>query len=156
MIKVYNKSEGFFESDSVLIDIDRFFDISVPASEIDEVGMMVMNEIDGAHFVDQSLGTIETPYGITSYKDLSTGCKSVLAYIFLTKHPVKYKEVKAVDFTECGWNALDCLFDVISSRVSDRLGIIIRHDDGLYNCKPHKMLFNNEMSIESMKEFYLE
>ncbi|SES28808.1 hypothetical protein SAMN04487884_12713 [Butyrivibrio fibrisolvens] len=155
MIRIYNRAEGFFELDNILIDVERFFDISIPASEIDDIGKLVMEKIDGAHFVDQSIGTIKTPYGITSYRNLSTGCKSVLDYIYLTKHPVKYKEVKAVDFTESGWNALDCLFDVISNGVSDKLGIIIRHDDGLYNCKSHTMLFNDEVKIESMKEFYL-
>ena len=60
-----------------------------------------------------------------------------------------------MDFTECGWNAIYCLFDVISDGITDKIGIIIRHDDGLYNCKPHKMIFNNEIAIESMKEFYL-
>ncbi len=155
MIKIYNKADGFFEPANVLIDVERFFDISVPPSEIDVIGLQVIERIDGAHFVDQALGTIETPYGITSYRNLSTGCKSVLDYIYLTKHPSKYRDVKAVDFTECGWNAIDCLFDVISDGISDKIGIIIRHDDGLYNCKPHKMLFNNEIAIESMKEFYL-
>ncbi len=155
MIKIYNRSEGFFKDDNILVDVDRFFDISVSVGDIDEIGMQVMEKIDGAHFVDSNIGTIETPYGITSYKNLSTGCKSVLDYLFIAKHPVKYRDVKAVDFTECGWNAIDCLFDVISNGVSDKLGIIIRHDDGLYNCKPHKMLFNGEFEIESMKEFYL-
>lgn len=53
-----------------------------------------------------------------------------------------------MDFTECGWNAIDCLFDVISDGISDRIGIIIRHDDGLNNCKSHKILFNNEIAMQ--------
>lgn len=155
MIKVYNKIEGFFELDEILIDTDRFFDISVPSMEIDDVGEKVMNRIDRARFIDKKLGTIETPYGITSYQNLSTGCKSVLDYIYISKHPVRYKEVKAIDFTECGWNALDCLFDIITDGLNDKLGIIIRHDDELYKCKPYKMRFNDEKIINSMAEFYI-
>ena len=61
MIKIYNKAEGFFEPENILVDVERFFDISVPAVEIDDVGKRVMDIIDGAHFVDQKLGTVETP-----------------------------------------------------------------------------------------------
>lgn len=154
MIKVYNKIDDFFKIENVLIDVDRFFDISIPPGEIDKMGKVVMQRIDNAVFLDQNIGTIKTPYGVTSYKNLSTGCKCILDYLYLTKHSSEYQDVKAIDFTESGWNAIDCLLDVIDGE-GDDLGIVIRHDDGLYKCKSHRMLFNNEKVIESLAEFYI-
>lgn len=66
-----------------------------------------MLDIDNAKLIDKRTGKIETPYGITDIKDLSTGCKTVLNYIFMVENPEMYSIVKAINATECGWNALE-------------------------------------------------
>ena len=62
--------------------------------------------------------------------------------------------MKAIDGTECGWNALDKLFDIIDKEHDSKIIIVLQHDNDLY-----KQLFNfnidNLDDIERMNNFVI-
>ena len=71
----------------------------------------VISKIDRAKVLDAELGTIETPYGVTDYKHLSSGTKAVLIALFLIENCEDSNFV--LNMNECGGNVYDILFDVV-------------------------------------------
>ena len=62
------------------MNIDDYFNLFVLPSELDATDEKIMYEIDKAKLLDKELGTIRTPFGITSIEHLSSGCKTVIGY----------------------------------------------------------------------------
>ena len=79
MVKIYT-SKKYFRPEEILIDNESFFDNTVTAKSFDELSLDVIMNIDKAKLIDRNIGTIETPFGITSIDNVSTGCKAVLNY----------------------------------------------------------------------------
>lgn len=153
MIRLYTSS-SYFKADETIIDNEAFFNNNVSAKYLTDSSLMVMSDIDKAKLIDRKTGKIETPYGITSIRDLSTGCKTILNCIFIHENPERYPTVKAINATECGWNAIDRLFEYIESIDIFDIAIIIEHDNDLYKCKDREYLVNNDKHIKSMLEFF--
>lgn len=70
-------------------------------------------EIDEAKVVDYNLLKIETPFGICSIRELSTGLKTVMNVLYLKEKPVN--QFYLVNIDECGENILPYLFDLVNN-----------------------------------------
>lgn len=142
LIKVYT-STSEINKKATLYDNDTFFDNRVNATEFTELEKGIIEHIDKAKIINANIGEIETPFGICSIKKLSTGCKTVLNYVWLSKHKdiENYKGIKYLYATECGWNALEELFKT-ADKINYDIGFIIEHSDGLYNCSKRDYLID--------------
>lgn len=151
MVKIYT-SKKYFRPEEILIDNESFFDNTVTAKSFDELSLDVIMNIDKAKLIDRNIGTIETPFGITSIDNVSTGCKAVLNYIYISNNKISYRDIKAIDATECGWNAIEELFKAIE-RKKYELGVIIEHDNKLFHCSDRDYLVDNKRQIHSLLDF---
>lgn len=151
MIKLY-KSKSYFAVDEIILDNNAFFDNNISARMMDDTSIQLMQRIDGAELLDARNGKIETPYGITDISDLSLGCKTAINFIFVKNNRGLYPNIKAIDATECGWNALEELFTVIENDNSD-IAIIIEHDNDLFNCSERNYYVNGGIKIQSLYDF---
>ena len=139
MVKVYN-SVDFFDEKEILFDSEAFFDGA--ARNFDEDNLNVMKRIDKAVLLDKDMGAIKTPFGICRLEDLSTGCKTVLSLIEIIKNK-KYANIKAINVTECGYNAIEEIFEIIENSNRD-MGVVIEHDNFLYKCRERDYLINDK------------
>ena len=151
MIRIYRDRRKFKE-ENILLDNEAFFNNNVSPKNLNKASLRIMKDIDKADLIDSNIGTIQTPYGITSIDSLSTGCKTVINYIVIASNCEIYKDVKAICATECGWNALEELFEQIESMGYD-IGVIIEHDNKLYNCSDRKYCIDDTTIIDSMLEY---
>lgn len=153
MVRIYN-SQMYFKSGEVIVDNESFFNNNVFSHSFSKNSLMSMLVIDKAKLLDENTGKIETPFGIADIKDLSTGCKTVLNCIYVNEHPEVYPSVKAINATECGWNAIEELFKYIETRGCD-IAVVIEHDNDLYKCNDRVYILNGKEEIHSMYDFYL-
>lgn len=80
MVRLYTSGK-YFKDNEIIIDNDSFL-ITMYLQKPFRNSIKVMEEVDHAKLLDQNIGKIETPYGITGIQDLSTGCKTILNCIF--------------------------------------------------------------------------
>lgn len=146
LIKIYTTTSEI-DKKATLYDNDTFFDNRVNTKEFTELEKEIIEHIDKAKIIDENIGEIKTPFGICSIKKLSTGCKTVLNYVWLSKHQddEKYKGIKYLYATECGWNALEELFKAADD-INYDIGFIIEHNNELYNCS------EREYSIDGIRD----
>lgn len=147
-IKLY-RSYDFFNKENVLSDNEVFFLSKIKVSEFYEEFLEVMKEIDNAELLDKKTGMIKTPFGVCSKDYLSTGCKTVLNLIYLYRHKEEYQWVEAIDATECGINAISIIIDFLEKTEYD-MNIILRHGDGLCNCKKSHYIIDNKIEVEEI------
>jgi hypothetical protein len=114
--------------------------------DIDDIGEKYIAFIDGASLIDKNIGTIKTPFGVTSIKDLSTGAKTVLNVMHVAKNKLDY----AVDITECGWNAIDCIFEFLDQN-DNCVQILLQHVE-FRECKDHEYLVNDSIHCKDTEE----
>lgn len=152
MIKIYT-SNRFFEDREIIIDNESFFNNNIRPKQLSKTSLEVMWRIDKAKLIDTRTGKIETPYGICSIRDLSTGCKTVLNCIYIIEHKDKYPNAKAIELTECGWNAIEEVFQYFEDNKIEHIGLVIEHDNFLFKCKDRDYLVDNKRHIKSMYEF---
>ena len=152
MINIYRNNDSF-KGDEIIIDNEAFFNNNISAKMFGKESIDVMQVIDNAHLLNENNGKIETPYGLAGIRDLSTGCKTILNYIFIKEHPDKYPNIKAIDATECGWNALDKLFEVVEKRKDEQIIIVVQHDNDLYKCSDREYCIDGKNKIQSLYDF---
>lgn len=145
-------SKDKLSKDSIIIDNESFFRNWTVGGCFCQLQKDVMSKIDNAVMIDDNLRKIQTPYGITGVNDLSTGCKTVLNYLYLHDHGDKFKDVYVINAIECGKNALDVLFDVMESQNELRIVILLEHSDGVASCKKRDYCINNERHVTSLFE----
>lgn len=150
MIKVYTNRE-LLGNRVILDEVDDFFNARVSSKQFDGNDETVISEIDNASVRDYKTGEIETPFGLTDINNLSSGCKTVLVYLYMKRHSDKYKDC-VLNVTGCGYNALESLFEQM-----DRLGdsssiLLLLHTDGLINCSKRKFLINNKYETDEISE----
>ena len=151
MIRLY-RDKAKFDRESILLDNESFFMNNVSAKWLGDASLRVMNKIDGASLLDANTGTIQTPYGVTDINNLSTGCKTVLNYIFIKENRERYKDVLAIDATECGWNSLEELFRAIEEGGYD-IGVILEHRNKLLKCSKRTYKVDDCQVIDSLFKF---
>ena len=135
MINIITKSE----QQTTIGDVESFFDYKISAETLDDYDIEIMKKVDNAKLIDKKLGTIKTPFGVTDITHLSTGCKTVLCYSYLFKEG--QKDI-IIDVTECGYNALDVLFEYVDRMKDDKSVFLLRHKQGLTKCKDRDYKIN--------------
>lgn len=144
-IKIYTDKK-YLRDGIVLIDNESFFKINVVADEFDENDLKVMQDIDSAELLDKTTGLIKTCYGLTDINHLSTGCKTILNYFYLQRHHTPYT---ALDLSECGYNALHVLFDLVEQQ-GQLLDFLLMHQDSLDQCGERDYVINDEKRITNL------
>lgn len=144
-IKIFTTTYGI-EAESIIVDNDAYFDENVTAKSFGVIGDKAIKIIDNAYILDRNTGTIKTPRGICALEDLSTGCKTVLNYLYIIKNDDR---IKAIDASGCGANALDVLFSTIEE-MQYPIDIVIMHRDELYKCKEREYVINNSREIKNL------
>ena len=147
MIKLFT-SVNYFKPEEIVIDNESFF-YNIPSKSLSNVSLQMMRYIDHAELIDTRTGKIETPYGITGIESLSTGCKTVLNAVYITENPEEFPTVRAINATECGWNAIEKLLGYIEVCNSD-MSVVIEHDNDLYKCSDREYIVNEKYKINKM------
>lgn len=92
----------------------------------------IMQSIDRASYLDANSGAVQTPYGLTSIKNLSTGCKTVLIAKWMlskfcnTNSNAGQNQFFIINANECGANALKVMFELLGRYT---FGILLYHCD---------------------------
>ena len=127
--------------DNVIMDFDNFFDLYVESKYFGELDLYALKEIDNASILDFDLGTVKTPYGVTSMESLSTGCKVILSYLYIQRNKENYGGIY-LDITECGSNALEVLFQCVDKLGDNETVFILRHLDSLEKVSNRDYMIN--------------
>mgnify|MGYP001034593836 CR=1 FL=1 len=135
------------ELKDILIDNDAYFNENILSCDFGELELEVMQKIDEASILDKEQGTIRTPRGITSIDKLSTGCKTILNYLSIIKKAVY--EFKVINITQCGWNALEEIFEIEEVKNSG-IRFLLLHKDNLHYCKERDYVINNDMHTKNL------
>ncbi len=148
MIQLY-RSMSFFNKDDIIVDNEAFFNNYINAKFIKEYGVYAIKSIDKAILIDENTAKVQTPFGICSIDDLSSGCKTILNIIYINeKHLNRYDSI-IVSLNECGRNALDFIFDYIEDNSID-IKFVLEHDDDTFKCRQHNYLINGKYKCNTI------
>lgn len=150
MINIYT-SRKLLPDRNILNSVDDFFIAYVSQKQFESYDLEVMYKIDTAELLDRELGTIKTPFGVTDINHLSSGCKTVLDYLYITRNAEVYAGC-IIDVTECGYNALECLFEQMDRLHDDITLLLLQHTDCLQKCCPHQFLVNGKYKVNSLSD----
>ena len=145
MVKLY--SDRKYVSGNIISDNDAAFIQYVNAKSVSLLGREYMRLIDGAELIDENIGTIRTPFGVTVLGNLSTGAKTVLNLLYLQdkKNPI------VLDITGCGTNALNAVFALMDG-YNGPVKILLEHP-AVHRCDNYNFLvddkhqFNNTLDL---------
>lgn len=146
MINIYTDFDRY-DKQAIILDNDAYFEENVVASNFEDLELNIMKKIDSADVLDFNTGAIKTPRGIGALEDLSTGCKTVLNYIYLQKNNIE--TIKAIDASQCGANALEELFSAIE-KTQYPMDIVLRHKDELFKCGERRYIINGKKEIKNL------
>ena len=146
MIRIFTEYDKY-KKETIILDNDAYFDENVVTCTFDDLEKEILKKIDNAEIVDANIGTIRTPRGIGTSEDLSTGCKTVLNYIYLYKN--KSNDIQAVDISQCGANALEVLFSTME-KINYSVDLVLRHKDELFKCGEREYLINDKKKIRNL------
>lgn len=150
MINVYT-SRKLLGSRAIIDEVDDFFNARVSSKQFEEFNEAVMQKIDNAKVIDYETGEIKTAFGLTNINNLSSGCKTVLVYLYMKRHPDKYKDY-VINVTGCGYNALESLFKQMDRLDDSSTILLLLHTDGLRNCSKRKFLINGKHKVDEISE----
>lgn len=136
-----------FEKAVVLAEHDVFFDEYVKSAEFEDVDREVLEKIDGAIVIDAEIDTIKTKRGVCGLNDISTGCKTVLNYLYLYRN--RNHAYKTLDITYCGANALEELFRVMELK-GYNMDLILMHKDELFKCSNRDYFIDGNRHIDNL------
>ncbi len=138
MINIVTKYDG-----ECYRHIDDVFNLDVIAGDFTDVDLRVMKEIDGVELLDRCTGAIRTHFGLTDIEHLSSGCKTVLYYLYLKRMHVDNIHLCV---TRCGWNALEVLFTVVDELCDNNTIFVLEHVDGVCNLSKREYNINGVAS----------
>ena len=116
-------------------DCESFFRLKVHSKQFTDTDIRVMQLVDNARLLDRNTGAMTTDFGVGSIDNLSTGCKTVLTYLFIQRNRDYFENDILIDVTECGSNALDVLFDVMEEYDNSEVTLLLLHNNNLFMCK---------------------
>lgn len=147
MINLY-RDLSFFGENEVLDDPEMFFINRISASDLSPDSLRMLKIIDNATLLDIKSSKVETPFGICSIDDISTGCKVAVCVVYLNEHRKDFEAIKAVYATEAGVNALDCIFDYLEKTKFD-IPIITEQED-IFDCKDRIYRVDGGLTVDSL------
>lgn len=148
MIKLYT-SLNYFDRDTILYDNEAFFKEMVSSKDLERDELDILWEIDKAKLININLDKIETPYGICSLHDISTGCKTAINIMYIMKNISDFGKLGAVNVTECGVNALEIIFKNIDKNNYD-INLILEHEDDIWECSERDYIINGKKRIRNL------
>jgi len=140
MIRLITKIE---DGMNVIRDADAFFSMFIDTSHLTSLDLRVMNDIDSAKLIDADLGTIVTKFGTTDIFRLSTSCKIVMSYLYMSSNRDKYGDW-ILEVTDAGSNALKILFEIINSQNELGVMLLLRRNTGLRQFRDIQCEINGE------------
>ena len=151
MIRISTTSEGYSVKNTILDNESFFTQVSLDEfGELQKYVDAVIWEIDKAKIVDTDKDIVVTPFGPCLSWKLSTGCKTVLNYMWVKAHTTEYSYIKAVYATEAGANALEVLFRVMDNLNDSDTEIILEHKNKLFSCSERDYLINDTRKIRNL------
>lgn len=114
-VKVYTNAR-LVDKDKYIKDVWGHFKFNYRLRNITDLEKMIIKEIDNAELIDDS--NIQTPFGITSFYNISNGSKAVI-------NVMNFQD-KIFNVTSCGANALDIIFKLIDNT---DIKIVLNHAD---------------------------
>lgn len=145
------KDRSLIPKGSIVFDnFDAFVNVYVTAKDFTNLDIYALKEVDNAKLIDRDTGLVQTEYGYTAIEMLSTGCKAVLTYLYYMRNRDSYRGDIVFNINECGWNAIDVLFDCVERLNDSSTVFCLEHQDGLFNCKKRDYLINNKERINDL------
>lgn len=142
MIKIITKTDRTYDYN--FDDCENFFRAKIFSTSFTDVDLSVLQEIDHAELLDRHTGAIKTDFGITSIDYLSTGCKTVLTYLYILRNANNYDGSILLNVTECGANALRKLFSLMDQENDLDITLLLRHTNNLFLCGEHDFLYDGK------------
>lgn len=127
-----------------------FFNIYVNAKDFNDLDLKARYKIDSAVLVDKNSESIKTPFGVCATNALSSGCKTILSFLYLYRNISDFKDI-ILSITECGINALELLFDYADDLNCDSVTFLLMHSDYLYECRDRNYVING-VSYKNINE----
>ena len=143
MIKIFTYE---LKDKKTIKDNDSYFFQNVSPKVLGDEAKSAMKKVDDAELIDANTGKIETPRGIGSIEDLSTGCKTIINYLYALEND---ESIEAINVSYCGYNALDELFD-IAEKKQGNIVFVLLHKDQIYKCKERKYLIDNKREVDNL------
>lgn len=140
MINIITDSARIVDK-NIIMDAYATMDLNISAKDFGELDMYAIHEIDNAKILDKSIGTVQTPFGVTDILKLSMGCKVVLVYLYMRRNINKYTDY-VLNVTECGANALEVLFECASRLGDSSITFLLEHSDGIELCSERDFVIN--------------
>lgn len=138
MINIITKNDN----KDVIMDLASYFNIYVTARDFGVRELQALKEIDGADLLDKKTGLVKTKFGLTSIDFLSTGCKSVLVYLYL----YKLNDFSSVlNLTMCGYNAIDMVFHFAEELNDNKTVFLLQHQNRLSLVKDRTYCINGSL-----------
>ena len=145
VVRLYTRPQYLKSISPCIISNDEAFLKTKYANGFLERHRDTIYAIDRAIIVNYSRLKIETPYGIASVDDLSTGCKTILNILRLMEGGVNEEALVNVD--EAGNNVLKRILDLVAG---SRISLYITHDTNCIN-NDHKFILNGKEMQDEME-----
>lgn len=122
-------------------DVEAYFNNIVDKSVFNnKICKYIIKYVDSAVYLGNDI--VETPLGKTTIDNISTGCKAVLLIVTLCKNKTY------IPITECGINAIKCIFDI-----ANRLDLYAYTNYGFVMDKDIKCIINGN-KITNNEQLY--
>lgn len=146
MIKIYTYYK-YFKRNEIVIDNEEFFK-NIRIEDLSSECLDIMRKIDKAELLDIQTGKIKTPYGVCNIGNLSTGCKTAINVLYI-HNSNKFQEIKAVNITDCGINAIEEIFNMVEKHEIN-LGLVLKHEDNIFKCEERDFIVNDKHRINQL------
>lgn len=150
MVNIITDSSLLSDFDYIFDNFNSFVISFVSIKDFTDLDKYVLEKIDNAVIKDVKTDAVETKYGVTSITNVSSGCKVVLTYLYYKRNQERYDGTVVFNVNECGWNALDVLFELASKLNDDKTCFYLCHQDKIYNCKERSYLINKSRKISNL------
>ncbi len=142
-VKLYTKPRYLSEISPCIFSNDEEFHVTKYAKGFLERHRDTIYSVDKAIVVNYDRLKIETPYGIASIDDLSTGCKTLLNILYLMDSGIKGEALVNVD--EAGNNVLRRILDLVAG---SNISLYITHDTDCIDNRYSFILNGKELQDE--------
>lgn len=145
MINLYT-SEKYFDPGKELIYLnDNLFDGTLYERKFTSEDIEAMLNIDKAEVIDLKLREIRTPYGLTDFSRISTGCKTLINIMH-----TKTEDNFVISLNGCSYEILDIIFDYIEDHESKQALYITTTE--ISKCIDRDFMLNNQKQLSTSME----
>lgn len=144
MINLYTNKK--LVSDKLISNIDEYFNSWVFKYGLKDSDNIYLSVIDESKLMNNQVNVILTPFGVASYEDISTGCKTLILLD-------RFGAEKVIDVTESGDNVIRYILDNF-----DEVSLYSKIPKPLPpRCE--KVLLNGKLQVSNLKdidEYYID